>query len=141
MEKNKPSSGAGKYFEAVGRRKTSIARVRLFGGKFSSPDIEVNGKPHGVYFHTAGERRIAVEALALVNQEGNYKVTAKVKGGGIHSQSEALRHGISRALLKVDLEYRKTLKQAGFLTRDPRAKERRKFGLKKARKAPQWAKR
>lgn len=130
-----------KYFEAVGRRKTSIARVRLFAEKGDSANIEVNGKPFGLYFNTAGEKRIAAEALMLLKLDGNYKVVAKIKGGGIHSQAGALRHGISRALLKVDPEHRKTLKREGFLTRDQRAKERRKFGLKKARKAPQWAKR
>lgn len=151
MEKNKPAAQKEKYFEAVGRRKTSIARVRLFpastssslGGseKSDSVNIEVNGKPFSLYFNTAGEKRMAAEALALLKLDGNYKVVAKIKGGGIHSQAEALRHGISRALLKVDAEYRKPLKREGFLTRDQRAKERRKFGLKKARKAPQWAKR
>jgi len=141
METNKPATVKARYFEAVGRRKTSIARVRLFKAKSDHFDIEVNGKPYSAYFHTAGEKKIAEEALALMKLEGDYKAVAKLKGGGIHSQAEALRHGISRALLKVDLEHRKTLKQAGFLTRDPRAKERRKFGLKKARKAPQWAKR
>ena len=131
----------GGYFEAVGRRKTSIARVRLFADKGDSAHIDVNGKSYDLYFHTPGEKRIAKEALANLKLENNFKVTAKIKGGGIHSQSEALRHGISRALLKVDPDYRKILKPLGFLTRDPRAKERRKFGLKKARKAPQWAKR
>ncbi|KKS95934.1 30S ribosomal protein S9 [Candidatus Giovannonibacteria bacterium RIFCSPLOWO2_01_FULL_43_160] len=137
-----------KYFEAVGRRKTSVARVRLFEeslpvGKVgtSSPQISVNDKPHTIYFPTAPLKKIAEEALKAAHIEGNYRVSAKLSGGGIHSQAEALRHGISRVILKINPEERKSLKQLGFLKRDPRMKERRKFGLKKARKAPQWAKR
>jgi len=137
-----------RYFEAVGRRKTSVARVRLFAenlpaGKAgtSSPDILVNNKPHTVYFSTASLKKIAEEALKSARIENAYRVSAKISGGGIHSQAEALRHGISRAILKINPEERKSLKQLGFLKRDPRMKERRKFGLKKARKAPQWAKR
>ncbi|MDP3785072.1 MAG: 30S ribosomal protein S9 [bacterium] len=130
-----------KYFEAVGRRKTSVARVRLFEEKVSSPNILVNNKPHTVYFPTAPLKKIAEEALKAARIEGAYRVSAKLSGGGIHSQAEALRHGISRAILKINPEERKSLKQLGFLKRDPRMKERRKFGLKKARKAPQWAKR
>ena len=137
-----------KYFEAVGRRKTSVARVSLFEeslpvGKVgtSSPQISVNDKPHTIYFPTAPLKKIAEEALKAAHIEGNYRVSAKLSGGGIHSQAEALRHGISRVILKINPEERKSLKQLGFLKRDPRMKERRKFGLKKARKAPQWAKR
>ena len=137
-----------KYFEAVGRRKTSVARVRLFEeslpvGKVgtSSPQISVNDKPHTIYFPTAPLKKIAEEALKAAHIEGNYRVSAKLSGGGIHSQAEALRHGISRVILKINPEERKSLKQLGFLKRDPRMKERRKFGLKKARKAPQWSKR
>ncbi len=141
IDKDKPASSAGKYFEAVGRRKTSIARVRLFAEKNSTPQILVNEKQHTIYFPTPELKRISESALQTMRAEGSYKVIAKVSGGGIHSQAEALRHGISRALLKVDPENRKPLKSLGFLKRDPRMKERRKFGLKKARKAPQWAKR
>ncbi len=148
INKEKPAPQSARYFEAVGRRKTSVARVRLFAenlpaGKAgtSSPNILVNNKPYAVYFHTAEMRKIAVEAFSAVKVEGSYRVSAKLSGGGIHSQAEALRHGISRALLLVDQNHRKLLKSAGFLKRDPRMKERRKFGLKKARKAPQWAKR
>ena len=130
-----------RYFEAVGRRKTSVARVRLFAEKVSSPDILVNNKPHTIYFPTAPLKKIAEEALKAAHIEGAYRISAKLHGGGIHSQAEALRHGISRAILKINPEERKSLKQLGFLKRDPRMKERRKFGLKKARKAPQWAKR
>src|SRR3989344_6084909 len=130
-----------KYCEAVGRRKTSVARVRLFAEKVSSPDILVNNKPHTIYFPTAPLKKIAEEALKAAHIEGAYRISAKLQGGGIHSQAEALRHGISRAILKINPEERKSLKQLGFLKRDPQMKERRKFGLKKARKAPQWAKR
>ncbi|KKT57441.1 MAG: 30S ribosomal protein S9 [Candidatus Giovannonibacteria bacterium GW2011_GWC2_44_9] len=130
-----------KYFEAVGRRKTSVARVRLFSEKNSSPNISVNQKPYAVYFPTAELKRIAEDGFKIARAEKEYKVVAKISGGGIHSQAEALRHGVSRALLLVDQNHRKLLKSAGFLKRDPRMKERRKFGLKKARKAPQWAKR
>lgn len=138
---NKEKSALGRYYEAVGRRKTSVARVRLFPEKSSMPQILVNEKQHTVYFPTPELKRISESALKTIRVDGSYKVVAKINGGGIHSQAEALRHGISRALLKVDLEHRKPLKMLGFLKRDPRMKERRKFGLKKARKAPQWAKR
>src|SRR3989338_11451156 len=134
-----PRVQAGKYFEAVGRRKTSVARVRLYLEKNKNVSMSVNEKPYNVYFFTTALRKISEEALKKISLEGDFRVSAKVSGGGIHSQAEALRHGISRALLKVDEGHRKSLKVMGFLKRDPRMKERRKFGLKKARKAPQWA--
>jgi|SRR3989344_6727247 len=134
-------SKENKYFEAVGRRKTSVARVRIFNATAAESGIFVNEKPSEEYFKTPDQRKVVNDALSLMSLEGKYKISAKVNGGGMHSQSEALRHGISRALLKIDPEWRKTLKMKGFLKRDPREKERRKFGLKKARKAPQWAKR
>ena len=93
------------------------------------------------YFGTVELRRVASEAFVKAKNDGVYKVSAIIRGGGISAQAEALRHGISRALLSGDSELRKKLKKAGFLKRDPRSKERRKFGLKKARKAPQWSKR
>ncbi|MEK7559985.1 MAG: 30S ribosomal protein S9 [Patescibacteria group bacterium] len=126
------------YFEGVGRRKTSVARVRIFNDE---GDILVNEKYFGEYFKTEDQRKIAKDALELLRLFGKNKVTAKIKGGGAHSQAEALRHGIARALLKMDQNFRVSLKKEGFLRRDPRMKERRKFGLKKARKAPQWSKR
>ncbi|MBI2052783.1 MAG: 30S ribosomal protein S9 [Candidatus Ryanbacteria bacterium] len=126
------------YLEAVGRRKTSVARVRLVA---QSEGITVNGRPYKEYFPTLEMQKIAEDAFRKTRPETRFGVSAKIKGGGIHSQSEALRHGISRALLEFDPEFRKKLKKAGFLKRDPRMKERRKFGLKKARRAPQWAKR
>lgn len=131
----------GKYFEAVGRRKTSVARVRVFSAKPDEAGIFVNEKPADEYFKTLEQRKIVGDALQTLKLEGKYRISVKINGGGAHSQSEALRHGISRAFLKIEPEWRKSLKMEGFLKRDPREKERRKFGLKKARKAPQWAKR
>src|SRR3989344_5939610 len=132
---NKPEV---RYIEAVGRRKTSIARVRLF------PDGEgiiANELDYKKYFPTEEMQKIAEDAFRKTRPETRFRVSAKIKGGGIHSQAEALRHGISRSLTKFDAQLRQKLKSAGFLTRDARVKERRKFGLKKARKSPQWAKR
>jgi len=126
-----------RYSEAVGRRKTSVARVRLTPS--SKNTFVINEKELETYFPTDEMRLLAKEPLA--NIEGKFKVSAKISGGGIHSQSEALRHGIARALIVHDINLRHDLKRAGHLKRDPRSKERRKFGLKKARKAPQWSKR
>lgn len=128
----------GKYFEAVGRRKTAIARVRLYvGGK----ENIVNGKKMEEYFPTKEMQHIVESPLVLMGLLGQMSVISLAKGGGIHAQSEAVRHGISRAFLKYNLEFRKKLKKEKFLSRDQRTKERRKFGLKKARKAEQWSKR
>ena len=126
-----------KYFEAVGRRKTSVARVRLFPNSKNTYDI--NGKELEKYFSVKETQVIVEEPMSEIKEK--FKVTAKISGGGIHSQSEALRHGIARALLEYNSDLRKSLKKSGYLKRDPRSKERRKFGLKKARKAPQWSKR
>lgn len=127
-----------RYFEAVGRRKTAIARVRLF----TRPgDFSVNGKLYSDYFPTIELQKIAEDALQKMKLFGRFRVSVKVLGGGIHSQADALRHGLARCLIKFNPDFRKRLKRVGFLTRDPRAKERKKFGLKKARRAPQWAKR
>lgn len=127
-----------KYIEAVGRRKTSTARVRIF---LSGSGVEINGKDQKSYFPTVEMQNIISAPLKEVKKIKDISVSAKINGGGIHSQAEALRHGLSRALVKFDQEFRAKLKKAGFLKRDPRMKERRKFGLKKARKAPQWSKR
>ena len=128
-----------KYIEAVGRRKTSTARVRIF--KSTKPSFTVNGKDAKEYFKTDDQRALIEDPMIKGKPTAKWSVEAKVNGGGIHSQSEAVRHGISRALVMSDGELRGKLKTLGFLKRDPRAKERRKFGLKKARKAPQWSKR
>ena len=129
----------GRYLEAVGRRKTSIARVRLFASKTTT--ISVNEKPLAKYFPTKELQDIAIESLKELKISEHFAISVKVKGGGSHSQAEAIRHGLARTLVAYDADSRKILKPAGFLKRDPRAKERRKFGLKKARKAPQWSKR
>ncbi|HVS79778.1 MAG TPA: 30S ribosomal protein S9 [Candidatus Paceibacterota bacterium] len=128
-----------KYIEAVGRRKTAVARVRLVAS--SKMAYTVNGKELEIYFPTDELQRIVRDPFTAAKDASKFKITAKIVGGGIHSQAEALRHGIARALIKSDMELRKKIKKAGFLERDQRAKERRKFGLKKARKAPQWSKR
>ena len=137
-KKDKKAVEADVYIEATGRRKTSVARVRYFAK--AAGGITVNDKKLDEYFPTAELRGIAESPMKKAKIE-KYKITAKLSGGGIHSQAEALRHGISRALIESVSELKGELKPLGFLTRDPRMKERRKFGLKKARKAPQWSKR
>jgi small subunit ribosomal protein S9 len=128
----------GRYIRAVGRRKTSTASVKISEGK---GHFVVNGKDVKAYFVTDELFNIVSDPFAKGTPEEKFDVTVTVKGGGIHSQAEAVRHAISRILVERDEELRVVLKQAGYLKRDPRAKERRKFGLKKARKAPQWSKR
>lgn len=127
------------YNQAVGRRKTAIARVRLTPSSKNS--ILVNKRELADYFKTIELQNKVLEAFKKAGIEGKFTVTAKLIGGGISAQAEALRHGIARALIESDRTLRAVLKKEGFLTRDGRAKERRKFGLKKARKAPQWSKR
>lgn len=129
---------SGQYVEAVGRRKTSEARVRIVPATHNT--FKINDRDLASYFPTEELRKIAEDALNKA-KSGNFSVSAHIRGGGVHSQAEALRHGISRALVKYDESTREKLKKSNFLKRDPRAKERRKFGLKKARKAPQWSKR
>ncbi|MCR4330818.1 MAG: 30S ribosomal protein S9 [Patescibacteria group bacterium] len=129
----------GRYIEAVGRRKTAVARVRLT--EASKNQFVVNERELNVYFPTGEMQEVVTESFSTSKVPAKFKVSAKITGGGIHAQAEAMRHGISRALVLFDEELRKKLKKAGFLKRDPRVKERRKFGLKKARKAPQWSKR
>ena len=125
-------------FLGTGRRKKSIARVRLVEGKGS---ITVNGKPLDEYFGTEVLKVIVKQPLVATNTLDKYDVICKVQGGGFTGQAGAVRHGIARALNEANQEYRPTLKSAGFLTRDHRMKERKKYGLKKARKAPQFSKR
>lgn len=133
-----------KYIEAVGRRKTSTARVRITAS--SKASFIVNDLDAKEYFKTDEQRGLILDPMVKGMEEAKEKnikwaVEAHVGGGGIHSQAEAIRHGLSRALVKSDEALHGTLKTLGFLKRDPRAKERRKFGLKKARKAPKWSKR
>ncbi|AIF50160.1 MULTISPECIES: 30S ribosomal protein S9 [Pelosinus] len=125
-------------YYGTGRRKTSVARVRLVPGE---GNILVNDRTIAEYFGRKTLELIVKQPLNLTETLGKYNVLIKVEGGGPSGQAGAVRHGISRALLKVDAEYRPSLKKAGFLTRDPREKERRKYGLKKARKASQFSKR
>ena len=128
-----------RYIEAVGRRKTAIARVRITPATKSS--FTVNDKEAKDYFFTEDLKSIAEEAIAKSGIKEKFLVTVKVVGGGVHAQAEATRHGLSRALVLRDEEIKDALKKLGFLKRDSRAVERKKFGLKKARKAPTWSKR
>lgn len=128
-----------KYVETVGRRKTSIARARLTPADKSS--VTINDKKVEDYFKVAEQRVIIQSPMVESKVAQDFTITIRVTGGGVNSQAEAIRHAISRALIIVDETLRKDLKKAGYLKRDPRSKERRKFGLKKARKAPQWSKR
>ena len=125
-------------YQSVGRRKTSTARAILTGGKGM---FFVNGKPVDEYFDLDTLRRLAKSPFVLTETEGKYDVKINVRGGGKSGQAGAVRHAISRALLEADPELRASLKQAGFLTRDPRMKERKKYGFKKARKSTQFSKR
>lgn len=128
-----------RYIETIGRRKTASVRVRITPAAKTS--FLFNGKELEAYFPTKELQTIVNDALSASKIAAKFKITAVLKGGGIHSQAEAFRHGVARALNEYDVQLRGLLKKAGFLKRDPRAKERRKFGLKKARKAPQWSKR
>lgn len=128
-----------RYIETIGRRKTSTARVRITPAVKTS--FVINEKELATYFPTEELQKIVSDPFANTVKGDNYAVSVLVSGGGIHSQAEAVRHGISRGLVSVDEGDKTKLKQAGFLKRDPRSKERRKFGLKKARKSPQWSKR
>lgn len=129
-----------KYFYAIGRRKTSIARVKLFPTEKTSNTFLVNEKTLEAYFPI---ERLIESVKSPLNDLGNTKFEAQVRvyGGGVSSQADAVRLGVARALVKFDQELKKTLKDKGYLTRDPRKVERKKAGLKKARKSPQWAKR
>lgn len=126
-----------KYIETVGRRKTSVARVRITPA--AKTVISINEREFDNYFPTRELRDVVMSVFKDI--PGTFTVSVKLNGGGISSQAQALRHGIARALTKNEPELRTKLKVKGYLKRDPRAKERRKFGLKKARKAPQWSKR
>jgi small subunit ribosomal protein S9 len=128
-----------KYFEGIGRRKQSSARVRLMAGTGS---FIVNDKELEVYFPRLGDATDIIKAFEIANQgEKNYDVTVKVAGGGITGQRDAVKLGLARALVKMDEELRPLLRHSGYLTRDPRVKERKKPGLKRARKAPTYTKR
>ncbi len=128
-----------RYFEAVGRRKTSQARVKLFTQ--GEKEIIINQRSLKDYFPTLELQQIATDPLKKMKCKDQFRVLVITRGGGIHSQSEAVRLGVARALLKFNPDFRKKLKKIGFLTRDSRMRERKKFGLKRARRAPQWQKR
>jgi len=155
-------TGKEKYYQAVGRRKESIARVRLYTKKasdlsiLSMPDgtgkqasipseekalIIVNGKDYRDYFTDANLWNVVESPLRKLKSINRFKATVIVRGGGKSGQADAIKHGLARTLVEFDGNFRKKLKKSGYLIRDPRAKERRKYGLKKARKAPRWSKR
>jgi len=129
---------AGEYYEGVGRRKTSVARVRLVPG---GTGIMINDKPAEEYFGREVDRFVLAGPLVATGTQGRYAVTVKVSGGGVTGQAAAVQMGVARALLAVDPNFRQALRVGGFLSRDARAKERKKPGLKRARKAPQYTKR
>ena len=128
-----------KYFRAIGRRKTATAVVRLY--KAVKNSYSINGKDLTEYFKTIDLKKIVTSVFETATPAGKFEVVVTAKGGGSHAQAEAVRHGISRALVLFDAELRGVLKKAKMLKRDPRQVERKKFGFKKARKSPQWSKR
>ncbi|MDD6984708.1 MAG: 30S ribosomal protein S9 [Eubacteriales bacterium] len=131
-------TSAKPYFYGTGRRKSSVARVRLYPG---SGKITINGRDVEDYFGLETLKLIINQPFGITGTEGKFDIVANVRGGGISGQAGAIRHGVSRALLLADDSYRTLLKKAGFLTRDPRMKERKKYGLKAARRASQFSKR
>lgn len=139
MVTKKPPRSTSSYHHAVGRRKTAVAVVRLT--QKGSGQITVNGRPVEQYFPIAEFQKSITSPLQAVGHASDYTITATVRGGGIRGQAEAVRHAISRTLLTIDPAWRATLKPLGVLTRDPRAKERKKPGLHRARRAPQFSKR
>ena len=131
-------TSAKPYFYGTGRRKKSVARVRLLPG---SGNVTINGRDIDDYFGLETMKLVVNQPFGVTATEGKFDVVCTVKGGGFSGQAGAIRHGISRALLLADESYRPALKKAGLLTRDPRMKERKKYGLKAARRAPQFSKR
>ncbi len=138
-EKEEESKKIDDFIRAVGRRKSAAARVRLYPN--GSGKIEINGKDYKQYFPLFELNKKITLPLKLVGRRNDFNFTIKVAGGGPVGQADACSHGITRALIKFNEDYKKTLRAAGFVTRDPRVKERKKYGLKKARRAPQWQKR
>lgn len=127
------------YYEGVGRRKAATARVRLYPN--GTGNVLINDVDGRVYMPRVGDFEIMVQPLTLIGQENSYDITIHVNGGGITGQRDAMKLGVARALLKIDPDLRPRMRQAGFLTRDAREKERKKPGLKRARKAPTYTKR
>lgn len=128
-----------KYIEGIGRRKTAIARVRITPS--SKESVSINDKTVEQHFKTSSAKQIVFAAMRDIVLDQKFAITGKIIGGGITSQAEAFRLGLARALVEFKSDLRGDLKKLGYLKRDPRVKERKKFGLKKARKAPQWSKR
>ncbi len=126
------------YFYGTGRRKSSVARVRVYNG---TGKITINDRDIDDYFGLETLKLIVNQPFAVTGTEGKFDIVCRVNGGGVTGQAGAIRHGLARALLQADTAYRPALKKAGFLTRDPRMKERKKYGLKGARRAPQFSKR
>lgn len=139
IRKPKKAVEKPKYFEATGRRKTAVARVRISVAPENT--FLINGKPLDIYFPNFELQQIIHSPLEKMNCLDKFEALVVVKGGGLHAQAEAVRHGVARALVLFNPDFRKKLKKAGYLKRDPRMRERKKFGLKRARRAPQWAKR
>lgn len=140
VKKEKEADKAvGRYFESRGGRKTAVARVRLVPAK--SAELSINGKEFKAYFKDFYLQKEVLQPLEVMNVLDRMKVSVKVAGGGLHSQAKAVSHGIARALVLFNPDFRKRLRRNGLLTRDARMVERKKYGLKKARRAPQWAKR
>ena len=143
MAAHKESKKEDRYWEGVGRRKTALARVRLKNAlsKGKEQKFLVNEKPLESYFQDPELQRVARESLEKLGLEDSFLVNILTRGGGLPAQAEAIRHGVARALVLKDPELRSQLRTLGFLTRDPRMRERKKFGLHRARRATQWRKR
>ena len=129
---------AERYFQATGGRKSARALVRVFGSK---GDIIINGKKYGDYFKTERNKMVARAAMEAVSAIDNLSAEVRVQGGGLNAQADAIRNGMAKALVALNAAFKPALRRLGYLTRDSRVVERKKYGLKKARKAPQWAKR
>ena len=147
-EGERTPSGAEKYYEAVGRRKEAVARIRVFTRKSTDAQVSddkalitIDGRPYYEYFRDPRLQSVVESPLKKLKSLNRFKATIKISGGGMRGQADAIKLGLSRALVLFDTNFSKKLRKAGFLTRDARVKERRKYGLKKARKAGQWAKR
>lgn len=140
IKEEKETEKQTKYLKGLGRRKTSTARIRLFNNE-EGENFSVNGKPLEKYFPTLELQKTVLSPFEKMSCLGQFDVKVLVNGGGLNSQAEAIRNGIAKALVLFNPEFRKRLKKAGYLTRDSRMRERKKFGLKRARRAPQWQKR
>jgi len=135
------SSGKQEYYYGLGRRKSAVARVRLYAAQEEEGNVVINGHPASEYLGRNSLLKHLLQPLQQLELLGRFNIVAKVLGGGMSGQAGAVRHGIARALLALDPENRRSLRQAGLLTRDSRVKERKKYGLRSARKAPQYTKR